>query len=78
MAMTKARTASRRAPARKGQPYECRVCGYRVVVDNACGCDEEHVFICCDQPMRRTPARKAPARKPAPRKAPSRRGAKAR
>lgn len=30
---------------------ECGVCGYRVVVDEACGCAEEHVLICCGQPM---------------------------
>jgi hypothetical protein len=59
--------AARKAPAKKGQPYECRVCGYRVVVDNACGCDEEHVFICCDQPMGRAASGKAAA-KPAARK----------
>ena len=73
---------ARRAPAKKGQPYECRVCGYRVVVDNACGCDEEHVFICCDQPMRHAATRKAAtkpaARKSRVRKAPTARGAKAR
>jgi len=30
---------------------ECGVCGYRVVVDEACGCAEEHVLICCGAPM---------------------------
>jgi rubrerythrin len=38
---------------KKGQTYECRVCGYRVVVDETCGCAEEHVFVCCGQPMKR-------------------------
>ncbi len=33
---------------------ECRVCGYRVIVDAACGCAEEHALICCGQPMART------------------------
>jgi len=37
---------------KKGKIYECRVCGYRVVVDEACGCAEEHVFVCCGQPMK--------------------------
>jgi rubrerythrin len=41
------------AKVKKGQAYECRVCGYRVVVDKACGCAEEHVFVCCGKPMRR-------------------------
>ncbi|MFZ2054713.1 MAG: hypothetical protein WAU81_11000 [Candidatus Aminicenantales bacterium] len=39
--------------AKKGDAYECRVCGYRIVVDQACGCAEEHAFICCDQPMKK-------------------------
>jgi hypothetical protein len=30
---------------------ECRICGYRVVIDEACGCAEEHVLICCGRPM---------------------------
>ena len=25
--------------------------GYRVIVDEACGCAEEHVLVCCGQPM---------------------------
>jgi transcription initiation factor IIE alpha subunit len=39
------------AKAKKGQALECHVCGYRVVVDEACGCEEEHVLYCCGQPM---------------------------
>lgn len=46
------------AASRSGQAYECGVCGYRVVVDEACGCEEEHVFICCDKPLRKVAARK--------------------
>lgn len=38
---------------KKGTIYECRVCGYRIVVDEACGCAEEHVFVCCQQPMKK-------------------------
>jgi len=39
-------------PKAKPQPkLECRVCGYRVVIDEACGCAEEHVLICCGRPM---------------------------
>lgn len=47
------------AKAKKGQSYECHVCGYRVVVDEACGCVDEHVFICCDKPMKAKKAKKA-------------------
>jgi hypothetical protein len=39
------------APAKKAQALTCEVCGYRVVVDEACGCVEEHVLLCCDRPM---------------------------
>jgi len=39
--------------AKKGEAYECGVCGYRLVADAACGCAEEHVFICCDEPMKK-------------------------
>jgi len=39
--------------AKKGGSLECGVCGYRLIVDEACGCEEEHVLICCDQPMKK-------------------------
>ncbi len=55
--------AVKKAP--KGQGYECRVCGYRVVVDTACGCEEEHVLLCCDKPMKKTAAKKPAAKKAA-------------
>ncbi len=34
-----------------GQKYECRVCGFRFVVDD-CGCVEEHYLTCCSEPMK--------------------------
>ncbi|HSA95278.1 MAG TPA: hypothetical protein VLJ16_04455 [Acidobacteriota bacterium] len=44
--------AKPKAKARAKAPkLECGVCGYRVVVDEACGCADEHVLICCGQPM---------------------------
>lgn len=39
------------AKIKKGQAYECHVCGLRVVVDEVCGCVEEHALICCMKPM---------------------------
>lgn len=39
--------------AKKGQAYECHVCGLRVVVDEVCGCVEEHALICCMKPMKK-------------------------
>jgi len=39
--------------AKKGESYQCGVCGYRVIVDEACGCAEEHVLVCCGKPMKK-------------------------
>ncbi len=52
----KARVSRRaKAPAKpKKAGYECSICGYRLVVDKACGCEEEHVIYCCSQPMKKT------------------------
>jgi len=48
------------AKAKTNDALECRICGYRIVVDEACGCVEEHIFLCCDKPMKKTskPAKK--------------------
>jgi hypothetical protein len=55
-----AKTISKKAakPVRKAAPkvpkapaLTCGVCGYRVIIDRACGCVEEHVLLCCGQPM---------------------------
>ncbi len=43
---------------KKGDAYECGVCGYRIIVDEACGCAEEHVFVCCDKKMKKTAKKK--------------------
>jgi hypothetical protein len=53
---TKARKTGKKAPAKKEEKgaYECGVCGYRLVVDKACGCEEEHVIMCCSEPMKKT------------------------
>ena len=48
----KAKAKVQAKPKAKPKPaLECGVCGYRVVVDEACGCAEEHVLICCGEPM---------------------------
>jgi hypothetical protein len=66
MPVKKAKTkkaAAKKTSVKKAEGFECRVCGYRVVVDEACGCAEEHVLICCGQPMKKTAAKKpAPKR----------------
>ena len=51
--------AKKTSAVKKGTTYECRVCGYRIIVDQVCGCVEEHVQICCGKPMKK----KAPKRK---------------
>lgn len=60
------KNATKKAPAKKkttrvkkGQAYECSVCGYRIIVDKVCGCAEEHVFVCCEKPMKKKRAKKA-------------------
>ena len=50
----KAKKAAKKAPAKKKVSYECEVCGYRLVEDRECGCTEEHAFICCGNPMKKT------------------------
>jgi hypothetical protein len=46
---------AKKAPvAKKKDGLVCGVCGYRVIVDEACGCAEEHVLVCCNQPMNKT------------------------
>jgi hypothetical protein len=58
----KAAAPAKRATASKvakGDGYECRLCGYVVVVDEACGCVETHEFVCCGKPMKVTKAKAA-------------------
>ena len=43
--------AKAKAKAKPKPALECGICGYRVTVDEACGCAEEHVLICCGEPM---------------------------
>ncbi|MGD8537760.1 MAG: hypothetical protein PVI66_03485 [Candidatus Aminicenantes bacterium] len=40
------------AKARKDLRYECNVCGFRLIVDEFCGCVEEHIILCCNKPMK--------------------------
>jgi DNA-directed RNA polymerase subunit RPC12/RpoP len=45
--------------AQKDLKYECTVCGFRVIVDEFCGCVEEHILLCCNKPMKKTRTRRA-------------------
>jgi len=56
------------AKEKKGDAYECRVCGYRLIVDEACGCAEEHVLVCCGKPLTKAAVKKPAAKKPAAKK----------
>ena len=51
----------KKAPAKtqKDLNYECNVCGFRVIVDEFCGCVEEHVILCCNKPMRTRRSRRS-------------------
>lgn len=54
-AKKKAVPAKKAAAARKslkGDSLECNVCGLVITVDEDCGCVEEHVILCCDEPMK--------------------------
>ena len=50
--------AKKVSAVKKGTTYECHVCGYRIIVDQACGCVEEHVHICCGKPMKKKRTKK--------------------
>jgi hypothetical protein len=43
--------AKAKPKAKAPDKLECHICGYRVIVDETCGCAEEHVLICCGEPM---------------------------
>jgi len=45
--------------AAKALAYECGICGYRMIVDEVCGCVEEHVFVCCNKVMKKKREKKA-------------------
>lgn len=61
MAVKKAASVRKAVPERKtavarksvkGNSLECNVCGLVVVVDEDCGCVEEHVILCCNKAMK--------------------------
>jgi hypothetical protein len=50
----KPKKAKKPAPKKMVDGLNCEVCGYRVIIDEACGCVEEHLLLCCDRPMTKT------------------------
>ncbi|MDY0232066.1 MAG: hypothetical protein RBR88_06255 [Candidatus Saccharicenans sp.] len=49
----------KQSASKKGNVLECRVCGYRLIVDRECPCPEEHVLVCCGKPMKKVRAARA-------------------
>ena len=53
-AARKAAAPARRSTnnVKKGQAYECMVCGLAITVDEDCGCVDTCDIICCGKPMK--------------------------
>ena len=51
-------TQKKTQPEKKGDAFECHICGYRLIVDEVCGCMDEHVFVCCNKVMKKKRAKK--------------------
>jgi hypothetical protein len=53
-AMVKKKAAKKvtKKDIKKGDVYECSVCGLAVRVDEVCGCVDACDIICCEKPMR--------------------------
>ena len=37
---------------KKGEGYQCTVCGLAITVDEVCGCMDACDIICCEKPMK--------------------------
>ncbi len=37
---------------KKGDVYQCGVCGLAITVDEVCGCVDTCDIICCEKPMK--------------------------
>ena len=48
-----AKKTKKTAGTRKGDKYECRVCGLVVKIDRKCGCTGTCEIMCCDKPMKK-------------------------
>jgi hypothetical protein len=38
-------------PVKKNGRYTCLECGFSVIVENSCDCEDPHELFCCDTPM---------------------------
>jgi len=48
------KAVAKAAPKAQAPKLACEICGYRVIVDEACGCVEEHILLCCGEPMKKS------------------------
>ncbi len=52
MAGKKVPAKSAKKAVKKGDTYQCSVCGLAVTIDTACGCAEACDIICCEKQMK--------------------------
>lgn len=52
MVEKKAKKVSKKG-VKKGESYQCSVCGLVVTVDEVCGCIDTCDIICCEKPMKK-------------------------
>ena len=52
MAEKKALKKASKKAVKKGDAYQCGVCGLAVTVDEACGCADACDIICCGEQMK--------------------------
>jgi len=38
---------------KKGDKYQCDICGLVVKIDDTCGCADMCDIVCCDKPMKK-------------------------
>lgn len=57
MAQKKVTPKGSKKGVKKGEAYQCGVCGLVVTVDEVCGCVDACDIICCEKPMK--PKKKA-------------------
>jgi len=57
MVKKKAVKRATKKAVKKGEVYECSVCGLAVTVDEVCGCADACDIICCEKQMK--PKRRA-------------------
>jgi hypothetical protein len=48
------KAVAKAVPKAKAPKLACEICGYRIIVDEACGCVEEHILLCCGEPMKKS------------------------